>query len=95
MNNPTTDGQPYIDPVSGDELDAAKLEGRVDAGTKQLLAAEANYISARREKQGRTDASDHLKGLAISGGGIRSATFALGFLQALAKRGLLEKNDYL
>jgi len=33
--------------------------------------------------------------LCISGGGIRSATFALGVLQGLASRGLLEKFDYL
>lgn len=36
-----------------------------------------------------------LSGLALSGGGIRSATFNLGMLQALAKRGLLRKFDYL
>lgn len=34
-------------------------------------------------------------GLALSGGGIRSATFCLGVLQALAKAGQLEKVDYL
>ena len=36
-----------------------------------------------------------LVGLALSGGGIRSATFNLGVLQALAKYGLLRKFDYL
>lgn len=34
-------------------------------------------------------------GLAISGGGIRSATFSLGILQALACRGILKHLDYL
>jgi hypothetical protein len=34
-------------------------------------------------------------GLACSGGGIRSATFNLGILQALARHGILEKVDYL
>jgi hypothetical protein len=33
--------------------------------------------------------------LAFSGGGIRSATFNLGILQGLAKKGLLSKFDYL
>lgn len=33
--------------------------------------------------------------LCISGGGIRSATFALGVMQGLASRGLLKKFDYL
>ena len=39
--------------------------------------------------------SDNLTGLAFSGGGIRSATFNLGVLQALAQRRLLQKFDYL
>jgi len=34
-------------------------------------------------------------GLALSGGGIRSATFALGAMQALARHGWLAKVDYL
>src|SRR5947209_1771584 len=36
-----------------------------------------------------------LVGLCVSGGGIRSATFALGVLQQLAERGLLSRLDYL
>lgn len=36
-----------------------------------------------------------LRALALSGGGIRSATFNLGILQGLAQQGLLEKFDYL
>jgi hypothetical protein len=35
------------------------------------------------------------RALSISGGGIRSATFALGVLQGLAERGLLGQFDYL
>jgi predicted acylesterase/phospholipase RssA len=38
---------------------------------------------------------DNLIGLAFSGGGIRSATFNLGILQALAQKRLLGKFDYL
>lgn len=34
-------------------------------------------------------------GLALSGGGVRSATFSLGVLQALAKKNLLRHVDYL
>jgi len=34
-------------------------------------------------------------GMAISGGGIRSATFALGLLRGLAQQGLLNRLDYL
>jgi hypothetical protein len=36
-----------------------------------------------------------LLALALSGGGIRSATFNLGILQGLAKKGLISKFDYL
>ena len=36
-----------------------------------------------------------LTALCLSGGGIRSATFNLGIIQALAKSGLLSKIDYL
>src|SRR5437588_12507011 len=36
-----------------------------------------------------------LSSLCISGGGIRSATFALGILQGLAEKGLLGRFDYL
>ncbi|MDP8568289.1 patatin-like phospholipase family protein [Methylophilus aquaticus] len=38
---------------------------------------------------------DNLVGLAFSGGGIRSATLNLGILQGLARKGLLDKFDYL
>jgi hypothetical protein len=41
------------------------------------------------------DDSQPLSALCISGGGIRSATFALGAIQGLAKRGILEQFDYL
>lgn len=37
----------------------------------------------------------HLVGLALSGGGIRSATFCLGVLQAFAQRGWLRRFDLL
>ena len=42
--------------------------------------------------QGKPEA---LSALCLSGGGIRSATFNLGVLQALAKHGLLKRFDYL
>jgi hypothetical protein len=39
--------------------------------------------------------ADHRIGLALSGGGVRSATFCLGVLRALAQSGLLRQFDYL
>ncbi len=48
------------------------------------------------QKEARLSALDrHLAGLAISGGGIRSATFALGVLQGLADLKVLSRFDYL
>ncbi len=41
------------------------------------------------------DTPQPFSALCISGGGIRSATFALGVIQGLAQRGLLDKFDYL
>src|SRR5258705_13633316 len=54
----------------------------------------AEVVRAEREALGRSD-DDGLTALCISGGGIRSATFGLGALQGLARRGLLPQFDYL
>jgi choline dehydrogenase-like flavoprotein len=75
---------------------------------EQLKAAEAAAIRTRRQiaDSGRVPdeiAAEPLRpelpgqtvGLALSGGGIRSATFALGIMQALARRNRLRNVDYL
>jgi hypothetical protein len=43
----------------------------------------------------RPNAGAHVVGLALSGGGIRSAAFCLGAMQALDAHGIIEKIDYL
>jgi hypothetical protein len=55
-----------------------------DSDEKRL----ANVISKIHERGNRS-------ALCISGGGIRSATFALGIIQGLARAGIVEKFDYL
>lgn len=55
---------------------------------------EFDFIQEHRRSDDKR-VSGALTGLALSGGGIRSATFNLGVVQALAKRGLLGKIDYL
>ncbi len=66
----------------------AELEAvRRRRGTLGVTAAESG--AAGYDLQGR------LTGLALSGGGIRSATFALGVLQRLASADLLKRFDYL
>ncbi|WP_272227216.1 patatin-like phospholipase family protein [Methylophilus methylotrophus] len=56
-----------------------------------VLDAEIRGMSHLREEIHR----NNLIGLAFSGGGIRSATLSLGILQGMAKKGLLNKFDYL
>lgn len=48
-----------------------------------------------RRRQNRLDSRAPLIGLALSGGGVRSATFCIGLLQALAKNRVLHRFDYL
>lgn len=61
-------------------------------------AFEDRYIAARREAAGiaeKPERGQNLKGIALSGGGIRSATFSLGVLQALARTNQLGRYDYV
>ena len=70
----------------------------------------ADELSAIRERRGKrsldspvnsdppaepTPLKKRLVGLALSGGGIRSAVFSLGVMQRLARDGYLERIDYL
>ncbi len=57
-----------------------------------IVAAEKDEISQRRRAVGQRESGD-LVGLAISGGGIRSATFALGVVQGLVDRGVFKQVD--
>ena len=78
-------GYESISPVSVEQLDGAIQEPRSTKPWKALLDCERKYIDKWRKKRGDpTSSGQALKGLAISGGGIRSATFALGVLQAIA-----------
>ena len=59
------------------------------------LGEENAAIRLRREKCGIDAEAAQRWGLALSGGGIRSATFCLGVIKALARNGLLTRFDYL
>ena len=69
----------------------------------KVFPAELREISSRRSTLGITPPNNEttpslnlgLAGLAFSGGGIRSATFGLGVVQALAKHKVLRLVDYL
>jgi hypothetical protein len=70
---------------------------RISAATIDAInLAEAEEVGTRRRLRGHTapDRSNAV-GLALSGGGIRSATFCLGVTQVLAARGLLKDIDFL
>lgn len=75
----------YIESTEGDGL------------PDPILRKELDQIDERRKRYGlkTTLDSPKLTGLALSGGGIRSATFALGVMQALARADLLHRFDYL
>ena len=77
---------PPDDPTDGPEA-------RADAATAAIPGA---VEPDDPQKAARLAALDrHLAGLSISGGGIRSATFALGVLQGLADLKILSRFDYL
>ena len=60
-----------------------------------MRRAEGEHVRALRDPIAEGEAAVGLVGLAFSGGGIRSATFNLGILQALAKQNMLPQFDYL
>ncbi|WP_414664141.1 patatin-like phospholipase family protein [Horticoccus sp. 23ND18S-11] len=59
-----------------------------------LKTAEQTAIHERRARS-ETDPRTPVVGVALSGGGIRSATFSLGLVQALARQRLLRRVDFL
>lgn len=73
-----------FDHILHDEIDAIN-ERRSTAGTTRDAHANAYERAAKSD----------LVGLSFSGGGIRSATFNLGVLQALQELNILDKIDYL
>ena len=68
---------------------------------KRIQADEIMEIYSRRRALGTLQSGDgkdclvNASGLALSGGGIRSATFCLGIVQVLVKKGLFHHFDYL
>ena len=60
----------------------------------EVLKRERTHIRNWLRRTGNTS-ENNLTGLALSGGGIRSATFSLGVLQALARHDILKFIDYI
>ena len=65
---------------------------------KDVILREKEQLRLRRQKLGiepGTPEQENWFGIALSGGGIRSATINLGFLKTLNKFGILKRADYL
>jgi len=74
-----------------EDVNAAEESAAAPNSEATMLSSERRDVAVGR---GRAEDGPWL-GLALSGGGIRSATFCLGALQALAKSDLLKHFDYL
>ena len=81
------------------KLQAAIAADMLDESSRLLLERETREMEQRLHRTGHEPGKGgkpgSLVGLALSGGGIRSATFCLGALQALAKGRWLKQVDYL
>jgi hypothetical protein len=91
------EGEPD-EPVAVTQVDAAAAEFR------QLFPDEFSQVFGNRVPASMADLDPFYRALTsrrqptalcLSGGGVRSATFSLGVLQALAGKGWLERFDYL
>lgn len=81
---------------SAPEVLAADKESLPESQRTLLADEREGYIAQRRgfyDQESPT--SENLTGLALSGGGIRSATFCLGVMQAMARKDILDRFDYL
>ncbi len=95
-----TEPENRIVPSSPVDMDAIRSEELAAIRTRREKVNQVPPTSAggRTEQPQKLDTSrlsDDLCGLALSGGGIRAATFSLGLLQALHKHGLFRYVDYL
>lgn len=63
----------------------------------EMNEAESKFIRKRRGQSSEPQSTpvENVVGLAISGGGLRSATFALGIVQELARRGVMKDIDVM
>ena len=64
-------------------------------GPPHPIPPQEQVALAERRRINGIDWDSPTAGLALSGGGVRSATFCIGLLRALAKNGVLRRFDYL
>lgn len=83
---------------SRDAFDLGFVPSEIAAGTGydfDTASAEASRSAPSTEPPAQPPPESATVGLALSGGGIRSATFSLGVLQLIAARGHLRSIDYV
>ena len=83
-----------VEPDANSNLSSEHSSGTGSPGPVSAVRGQRN-TRVEGEPTMRPTASSGLVGLALSGGGIRSASFCLGALQALEKAGVLKNIDYL
>jgi Patatin-like phospholipase len=89
---------PEYDEVGINRATLATVPGRTQSENDELKAREARRQASGERLEKYYDVAHKmgdLSALCLSGGGIRSAAFALGVVQGLAKRNLLQGFDYL
>ncbi|HTS42614.1 MAG TPA: patatin-like phospholipase family protein, partial [Xanthobacteraceae bacterium] len=72
-----------------------EVNSRRDEFKREHVQLDVESVDRYGNPVQRPSAKSELVGLSLSGGGIRSASFCLGVLQALNAHGLLKKVDYL
>lgn len=90
----------YEDYNLGDDLTFGVTGSQIPIRSADAIdAAEQPEVLARRTHYGLVDEdndpSKNAVGLAISGGGIRSATFSLGVVQYLARKSIIKQVDFV
>jgi hypothetical protein len=85
----------YLKELRDQKQTLGEQEEKIREHESELIGKERAELQRLAGATDQPDYKDRLMGLAFSGGGIRSATFNLGVLQALSEQGLLTRFDYL
>ena len=98
-NSTSASSAEFVPSVTPTDLAKAMKAQKIDPSSQAVFDKELPYLTKWRAHNDREsnvkDIPENLTGLAISGGGIRSATFALGVVQALAAQDKMRYFDYL
>lgn len=85
-----------IDPTYPEAISDFEMKAIEERRKRALVDGDNELTGGKRPAEPEPAvARESIVGLALSGGGIRSATFSLGVLQALAKKGRIRHLDYM